>query len=656
MKFLPPKTRNIIYLYLLILVCISCGKNSKESFKEIVEKAKQGNAEAQYRLGLIYYNSEEVSTKINKEYLLNLFNELGGEKELEGTFDEWSNAIKDNEEYKLGLFNELGGEKELGGTFDEWNSNVFGVIQPNKEYLLDIYNAVGREKVVEAKFDEWVEYMKTDKDYRKDIFNELGGEEKFGEKFEEWDKTVFGVVKPNDYTKKIYNYLSKQSDVQMVDENVFYKKLDDKEYAKKIYNYLSKKQDVQMVDEDLFLNKIYNTDNHQKQEEEYEYKGETYTLSQLKETYGDRVDEAINKFGFKKIEKTLETNEDIFGVVQPNDFTKKENIKPNNYNKKIYNYLYNKKLVTVSEKEFLDGLDNDEYAQKIYNHLSQQKLVTVNAQSFYKALGKKNIISEEEIKDEIKQQNSYIKRHKLYNFLKENNLTKKDFKSFSKTHKNNSEQLYKFLKDNNLTNKDYNSFHTDYFGYLKIEEELTLSEKDRTKLDNIVQKMIKNNENDDNILFAINDFKKKYSKFKNNIQKAFYWFKKSAEQDNANAQYYLGKMYYKGEGTPKDTKKAFRWFKKSAEQGNSNAQYDLALMYKNGEETLTDKKQALHWLKKSAEQGLDKGQYNLGVIYYYGEGTSINKKQSAYWIRKSYENGNEKAKKFWEDHSLWRSE
>ena len=51
---------------------------------------------------------------------------------------------------------------------------------------------------------------------------------------------------------------------------------------------------------------------------------------------------------------------------------------------------------------------------------------------------------------------------------------------------------------------------------------------------------------------------------------------------------------------------SFNEVKKSAEQGNAEAQFSLGLMYSKGEGTLTDKKKAFYWIKKSAEQGKQK--------------------------------------------------
>ena len=58
-------------------------------------------------------------------------------------------------------------------------------------------------------------------------------------------------------------------------------------------------------------------------------------------------------------------------------------------------------------------------------------------------------------------------------------------------------------------------------------------------------------------------------------------------------------MYDTGEGVSKDYKQAMHWFKKSAEQGNAEAQYNLGVMYYTGKDTPKDYKQAMHWFKKS---------------------------------------------------------
>ena len=56
-----------------------------------------------------------------------------------------------------------------------------------------------------------------------------------------------------------------------------------------------------------------------------------------------------------------------------------------------------------------------------------------------------------------------------------------------------------------------------------------------------------------------------------------------ASQNNAEAQFNLGVMYYKGDGMPQDHSKAAEWFKKAADQGHTKSQNNLEAMYSNGE-------------------------------------------------------------------------
>jgi len=76
-----------------------------------------------------------------------------------------------------------------------------------------------------------------------------------------------------------------------------------------------------------------------------------------------------------------------------------------------------------------------------------------------------------------------------------------------------------------------------------------------------------------------------------------------ANQGDANAQFNLALLYYKGIGTPQDYKQAFFWYTKAAEQGHILAQYKLGHMYEYGDEGPQDYKQAFFWYTKAAEQG-----------------------------------------------------
>ena len=53
------------------------------------------------------------------------------------------------------------------------------------------------------------------------------------------------------------------------------------------------------------------------------------------------------------------------------------------------------------------------------------------------------------------------------------------------------------------------------------------------------------------------------------------WYRKSADQGNAQAQYKLGNCYYFGHGVSENKQEAVKWYRQSADQGNAEAQYDL---------------------------------------------------------------------------------
>ena len=53
---------------------------------------------------------------------------------------------------------------------------------------------------------------------------------------------------------------------------------------------------------------------------------------------------------------------------------------------------------------------------------------------------------------------------------------------------------------------------------------------------------------------------------------------KGADSGDATAQYDLGRLYYKGDGVPKDTAKAAEWWHKAAAQGNAFGQARLGWM------------------------------------------------------------------------------
>jgi hypothetical protein len=97
---------------------------------------------------------------------------------------------------------------------------------------------------------------------------------------------------------------------------------------------------------------------------------------------------------------------------------------------------------------------------------------------------------------------------------------------------------------------------------------------------------------------------------------AFKEFRPMAEQGNAEAQLYLGKMYMMGQGVLKDEDGAIKWFKASADQGNADAQFFLGSYYLLPHRDIAE---GVKWLRLSAEQGQQDAQLLLGKSYLQGD-------------------------------------
>ena len=125
-----------------------------------------------------------------------------------------------------------------------------------------------------------------------------------------------------------------------------------------------------------------------------------------------------------------------------------------------------------------------------------------------------------------------------------------------------------------------------------------------------------------------------------NLTEAVEWYRKSAKQGNAYAQLSLGDMYYHGKGVALDLTEAAEWYRKSAEQGYEDAQSTLGDMYYHGKGVALDLTEAAEWYRKSAEQGYADAQHALGDMYYHGKGVALDRTEAAKWYRESAQQGN----------------
>ena len=89
------------------------------------------------------------------------------------------------------------------------------------------------------------------------------------------------------------------------------------------------------------------------------------------------------------------------------------------------------------------------------------------------------------------------------------------------------------------------------------------------------------------------------------------WLKKSAEQSFPPALISLAKIYEAGNIAPKSLEKAFITYKLAANQNDASAQYQVGRMYQAGIGTKLNQQLAYRWFEKAASQGLREAQQAL---------------------------------------------
>ena len=111
------------------------------------------------------------------------------------------------------------------------------------------------------------------------------------------------------------------------------------------------------------------------------------------------------------------------------------------------------------------------------------------------------------------------------------------------------------------------------------------------------------------------------------------WYTKAAEQNEPNAQYLLGFMYQRGYGVPQYFAQALQWYRKSGGQGVAGASLNLGEMYDNAQGVTRDRDEALVQYFRAAEAGLAGAQHKLGLAYENGDGVPNDIEQALNWYR-----------------------
>lgn len=119
------------------------------------------------------------------------------------------------------------------------------------------------------------------------------------------------------------------------------------------------------------------------------------------------------------------------------------------------------------------------------------------------------------------------------------------------------------------------------------------------------------------------------------------YFRKAADQGEAEAEFELGGMYVKGEGVAQDLMKARTRIRSAAEKGYVGAVVTLAEAYLNGglglsEAERKDPVESARWIKAAAEKG-HAGALVFLVDRYLKESAGAQDGEALSWVRKAAE-------------------
>ncbi len=124
---------------------------------------------------------------------------------------------------------------------------------------------------------------------------------------------------------------------------------------------------------------------------------------------------------------------------------------------------------------------------------------------------------------------------------------------------------------------------------------------------------------------------------------AYRIFKAEAGTD-AEAQYYLGRMFAEGLGIKQNQQRAIRWYLKAADADHVDAQFALGELFTRGRDIGKNYHEAGRWLTKAAQNHHADAALRLGGFYLSGRGVDKNPSIGIAWLQQAQALGNEHAK------------
>ena len=116
------------------------------------------------------------------------------------------------------------------------------------------------------------------------------------------------------------------------------------------------------------------------------------------------------------------------------------------------------------------------------------------------------------------------------------------------------------------------------------------------------------------------------------LAQAIDWFRKSAAQRDADAEFQLGQIYEFGFGMPADDREALTWYRRAAEHGSSAAQRTVGDHYGRGRTVAVDDVEAVRWYQRAASGDDLRAQVQLGQAYLNGTGIGRDNQMAYLWF------------------------
>ncbi len=132
-----------------------------------------------------------------------------------------------------------------------------------------------------------------------------------------------------------------------------------------------------------------------------------------------------------------------------------------------------------------------------------------------------------------------------------------------------------------------------------------------------------------------------------------HWLKQAAKQDHAKAQAELG-WYYHSDARPKRRDLAVKWWRRAAEQGDAETANHLGELLRDADGVPRDDREAFRWFLAAAEQGEPTAQLNLGFALFEGNGVAQDMHAALRWYRKAACRGEWRARAIYNIGQMYR--